>query len=62
MSDKKMWGNKSSGNAVYCLGLIGAVVYYVQQAEGFWQIILAFLKGFVWPAFVIYDLLKFLQG
>ena len=48
------------GNAVYGLGLIGALVYYLQHAHGFWGVILGILKSVVWPAFVTYDLLKFL--
>jgi hypothetical protein len=50
------------GDAVYGLGLIGALVYYIQQANGFWSVILGILKALVWPAFVIYDLLKFLAA
>lgn len=50
------------GNVVYFLGWIGALIYYVQHAHGFWPVILAILKSFVWPAFVIYDLLKFLAS
>ena len=45
------------GNAVYGLGLIGALIYYIQQADGFWAVILGILKAVVWPAFVVYDLL-----
>jgi len=52
--------NNGGGNAVYCLGVIGAMVFYIQEAEGFWHVILAILKAFVWPAFVVYDVLKFL--
>jgi hypothetical protein len=48
------------GNAVYVLGLIGALVFYIRAADGFWQGVLGVLKALVWPAFVIYDLLKFL--
>lgn len=64
MSDKKSKYSHSSGggDAVYCLGIIGAAVFYIQQANGFWLVILALLKAFVWPAFVVYDLLKFLAG
>jgi hypothetical protein len=52
--------NASSGNAFYSLGLLGALVYYLQQADGFWPIILAVLKAVVWPAFFVYDVLKFI--
>jgi hypothetical protein len=53
-------GGGGGGGAVYGLGLIGALVYYIQQAHGFWPVVLGVLKALVWPAFVIYDLLKFL--
>jgi hypothetical protein len=48
------------GGAVYAFGLIGALVYYIQQANGFWAGVLGILKALVWPAFLIYHLLKFL--
>jgi hypothetical protein len=54
--------HKEGGNAVYGLGMIGAVVYFLQQADGFWPSILGVLKALVWPAFVVYDLLKFLAS
>ena len=61
---RRAWANRSTGggNAVYGLGLIGALVYYIQQADGFWSVILGILKAIVWPAFVVYDLLKFLAA
>jgi hypothetical protein len=49
----------SGGDVVYGLGLIGALVFYIQQADGFWQGVLGILKAFVWPAFLVYELLKF---
>ena len=54
--------SSGGGNAVYGLGLIGALVYYLQIADGFWPSILAILKAIVWPAFAVYDLLKFLAS
>ncbi|RZU53231.1 hypothetical protein EV385_5132 [Krasilnikovia cinnamomea] len=55
-------GTQGGGNAVYGLGLIGALVYYIQAADGFWAGVLGVLKAVVWPAFVVYDLLKHLAG
>ena len=63
MSKDERWRYRRSsggGDAVYGLGLIGALVYYIQAADGFWGGVLGILKALVWPAFVIYDLLKFL--
>jgi len=36
------------------LGFIGALIYFVNLADGFWEVILAFLKACVWPVFVVY--------
>lgn len=43
------------GNAVYGLGLIGALVYFWQQAETFGGYAVAVLKALVWPAFLVYE-------
>jgi hypothetical protein len=47
-----------SAEAVYGLGLIGALVYYWQHAAGFWAHLWAVAEAVVWPAFVVYDLLR----
>ena len=44
----------------YFVGFIGAAVYYISTATGFWNGVLGFLKAIVWPAFLVYELLKFL--
>jgi len=44
--------------AIYGLGLIGAAVYYISTATGFWMGALGFLKALVWPAFLVHALLK----
>ena len=62
MKDKKITKPSSGGggNAVYSMGMVGSAIYYIQQADGFWAVIVALLKALVWPAFVVYDLLKFM--
>ncbi|MFO7924125.1 MAG: hypothetical protein R6U58_10580 [Bacteroidales bacterium] len=54
--------NSGPANAVYGLGLIGAAVFYIGQAASFWAGVLGFLKALVWPAFLVYELLKYLAG
>jgi len=46
--------------AFYFFGFIGATVYYISHATGFWMGVLGFLKAIVWPAFLVHGLLKFL--
>jgi len=44
---------------MWFLGFIGALVYYIHYHSGtFWLVVLAFLKSFVWPAFVVYHVLQ----
>ncbi len=47
-------------SAVYGLGFIGAAVYFIWHATGFWIGVLGFLKAIVWPAFLVYDAFKHL--
>ena len=47
------------GGYVYGLGFIGATIYYIQTATGFWAGVLGVLKAIVWPAFLVYKLLGF---
>jgi len=67
--DPKDWEKKSeskgkchcgSGGGIYCLGFIGAAVYNIGAATSFWGGVVGFLKALVWPAFVVYNLMKFL--
>jgi hypothetical protein len=55
------WRGGGPSGAVYGLGLIGAAVYYIQQATSFGEGVLGFLKALVWPAFLVYQLLQFLN-
>lgn len=48
-------GNGGVGFA-YFLGLIGAAVFYIQQAATFGAGVIGFLKALVWPAFLVYHL------
>jgi hypothetical protein len=54
---KEMQGNAPS-SAVYGLGFIGAAVYFIAHATGFWIGVLGFLKALVWPAFLVYEAFK----
>ena len=53
--------NASISDSLYGLGFIGALVFYLQQATSFWAGVIGIGKAIVWPAFLVYDLMKFLQ-
>lgn len=57
MGKDKMKKNGPAGWFAF-MTWIGALVYFVNQVDGFWNIILAFLKACVWPAILIYNVLS----
>ena len=59
--NKEMKIQGGSSDSVYGLGLIGAWVYYIGRAETTQERVIGFLKGLVWPAFLVYELLEFLN-
>lgn len=48
------------GGGIYGLGLIGSAVFFIGQASTFGEGFVGFLKALVWPAFMVYELFKFL--
>lgn len=49
------------GNAVYGLGFIGALIYFLQHATSLTVGILGILKALVWPAILVYKILELLK-
>jgi len=47
---------------VYGLGMIGAMAYFFQSAESGWDHVLVVPKASVWPALLVYKLLKSFYG
>jgi hypothetical protein len=54
-------GSGSGSGGVYGFGLIGAWAYYFRRAQTTEERVKAFFKGLAWPAFMVYDLFKFLE-
>jgi len=48
-------------SVVYGMGLIGALIYFIQHTVGFWMGCLGVLKAIIWPVVVVYKLLEFLK-
>ncbi|HEY1331510.1 MAG TPA: hypothetical protein VGH10_08555 [Actinomycetota bacterium] len=61
-----MTGNRNrsgaaGAGAVYGLGLIGALVYFIQSASSFWDGLYGVFQAVVWPAYLVYGLLHWLK-
>ena len=52
---------KCDNGAIYGLGFIGALVYYIQHSVTFWGGVIGVLKALVWPAMLVYRLLESLK-
>lgn len=61
MSGTATTANAGAGGAVYGLGFIGAAIYYIVHATGFWMAVFGVLKAMVWPAFLAYHVFAFLK-
>ena len=55
---EKNWNRTSSSPGfVWFLGFIGALIYYIQQADNFGDGVIGFFKAIVWPAILVYKLM-----
>ena len=53
-------GGAGAGSAVYGLGFLGALVYYLTTATSLVMGAVGVVKAIFWPAFLVYGLMKFL--
>ncbi|MAE87862.1 MAG: hypothetical protein CMB80_34320 [Flammeovirgaceae bacterium] len=58
-SNQTMTKSQSNpASCIYLLGMVGAAIYFIGNASGFWMGVLGFLKALVWPAFLVFEALK----
>ncbi len=48
-------------SAIYGLAFLGGAVYYIQNAQSFWQGLLGVLKALLWPGVLMYKILEALK-
>ncbi len=61
MANIEIHKTKQGGNAVYFFGFIGAIIYYIKQADTFVQFLGAIFKAIVWPAYFVFDVLQYIH-
>ena len=61
--NKRNSGHSGSGimGTAYFIAFIGAAVYYIAPTTTAGAGFIGFLKALVWPGFLIFDLLKYLN-
>jgi len=61
MTGKWKGGAGGPSGAIYGMGFIGALVYYIQHASSFLDGLLGVLKAIVWPALLVYKVIDLLK-
>ena len=55
----KVKGGSTPG-PFYGLGMLGAAVFFIQQASGFGEVVVALLKALIWPAYFVWEVFKYI--
>jgi hypothetical protein len=61
LKKKRHTRHDGTSGAIYGLAFIGAAVYFVQHATGFWNGVWGFVKAIFWPAVVLWKALELLK-
>lgn len=59
--DWKKMNHNTGGGALYGLGFIGSLVYFLQHAASLSDGLLGIVKAIIWPAILVYKLLEFFK-
>lgn len=51
----------AGGGAVYGLGVLGALIYFIGTATSFWDGLYGVFQALFWPAYLVYELLDSLN-
>jgi hypothetical protein len=54
--------NPNPGFGIFLVTYVGALIYFVDKADGFGSVLLAFLQAAVWPAYVVNHVLTLLHA
>ncbi len=63
MNEKPVMKNNpcSSSNTIYAVGMLGALLYFIQHAPSFWAGVLGVFKAILWPGVIVYKALEMLH-
>lgn len=53
--------NNAGSGALYGIGMLGALVYYLQHATSLWAGIVGIFKAIFWPGVLLYKVLELLK-
>ena len=53
--------NHSGSSALYGIGVVGALIYFLQHATTVSAVIIGIIKAFFWPAVIVFQALTLLK-
>ncbi|OGM74326.1 hypothetical protein A2382_02845 [Candidatus Woesebacteria bacterium RIFOXYB1_FULL_38_16] len=54
-------GGGQAGGAVYGIGFIGGIIFFVQNSTSITDALLGVVKAIFWPAFFVYKFFEYIQ-
>jgi hypothetical protein len=57
MGENRGTAGAAGGGAVYGIGMIGALIYFIQSATSFWDGLYGVFQAVFWPAYLVYEAL-----
>jgi hypothetical protein len=61
VTDNRSNAGAAGGGAVYGIGMIGALIYFIGSATSFWDGLYGVFQALFWPAYLVYGALDSLQ-
>ena len=58
---KHVFKHGGGSNAIYGLGVVGALFYFLQHSHNLGEVLLGIGKAFFWPALLMFRLLSYLK-
>lgn len=56
-ASNKIIHHAPSGYVMF-VAYVGALVYFINHSNGFWEVVLSFLQAAVWPGILLYHALQ----
>jgi len=53
--------NNAGSGALYGIGMIGALIYFLRHATDFFSALIGIVKAVFWPAVIVYKVLEILK-
>ncbi len=52
---------KKEAGIIYKLGFLGSLVYFISNMDGLWSLFVGAFKSIFWPAYLVFELMKYLK-